>query len=93
VYCEDGQASAVALRWSHALGDHARVIEREHLLASGLFGPVIDDLVDRIGDVVVLAHADVALTSMNDKRVSSLLGQHGSMSCEEWEIPCLVEQN
>jgi hypothetical protein len=93
VYCEDGQASAVALRWGHALGDHARVIEREHLLASGLLGEVVDDLADRIGDLVVLAHADVALTSLNDKKVSSLLGQHGSISNEEWEIPCLVEQS
>lgn len=92
VYCQDGQASAVARRWSQLLGDHARVIEREALLASGLMGDVLDDLVDRIGDVVVLASANVALTSLIDKRVSSLAGQHGSVSQEEWQIPCLVER-
>ena len=92
VYCQEGQASAVALRWSQLLGEHARVIERDALLASGLMGEVVDDLMDRIGDVVVLASANVALTSLIDKRVSLLTGQHGSMSQEEWQIPCLVER-
>ncbi len=90
VYCEEGQASSVALRWSQLLGEHARVIEREALVASGLLGEVVDDLVDRIGDVVVLASANVALTSLINKRVSSLTGQHGSISQDEWQIPCLV---
>ena len=92
LYVEEGQASAVAHRWSQSLGSHARVIQREALLASGLIGPMIDELVDRIGDVVVLANANVALTSLIDKRVSSLTGQHGSVTPEEWQIPCLVEQ-
>jgi Type I phosphodiesterase / nucleotide pyrophosphatase len=92
VYCEAGQADAVAHRWAQVLGDQARVIQRDDLLSSGLLGEVIDDLVDRIGDVVVLANANVALTSHIDTRVSSLMGQHGSISNDEWEIPCLVEQ-
>ncbi|CAB4906348.1 unannotated protein [freshwater metagenome] len=92
VYCQDGQSNAVAHRWAQALGDYARVMQRDELLASGLLGEVVDDLVDRIGDVVVLANANVALTSLIDKRVSSLMGQHGSISNDEWEIPCLVEQ-
>ena len=90
IYTEEGQSAHVAHRWRMALGDQARVIERDELLASGLLGKVVDDLVDRIGDVVVLAKSTVALTSLVDKRVSSLTGQHGSFSNDEWEIPCLV---
>ncbi|CAB4900670.1 MAG: PglZ domain-containing protein [Actinobacteria bacterium] len=90
IYVDEGQGAQVAHRWRTALGDHARVIERDELLASNLLGRVIDDVVDRIGDVVVLAQSNVALTSMVDKRVSSLTGQHGSFSLAEWEIPCLV---
>lgn len=93
IYVDDGQASHVAHRWRNALGEQARVIERDELLASGLLGSVVDDVVDRIGDVLVLAHSNVALTSMVDKRVSALTGQHGSFSLAEWEIPCLVVQN
>jgi len=51
---------------------------------------VNDELVDRLGDVIVLAKHSVALTSLVDKRVSALTGQHGSFSNDEWEIPCLV---
>jgi len=90
IYVDDGQATHVAHRWRTALGDNARVIERDELLASDLMGNVIDDVVDRIGDVLVLAQGNVALTSMVDKRVSALTGQHGSFSMAEWEIPCLV---
>jgi hypothetical protein len=90
VYTEGGQAALVAQRWRMALGDRARVIERDELLASGLLGRVVDELVGRIGDVIVLAKDTVALTSLTDKRVSALTGQHGSFSNDEWEIPCLV---
>lgn len=90
VYVDDGQADQVARRWTDALGEHARVIQRDELIASALLGEVLDDIVDRIGDLVVLATGDVALTSSIDVRVSGLLGQHGAITMDEWEIPCLV---
>ncbi|MFA7324872.1 MAG: nucleotide pyrophosphatase/phosphodiesterase family protein, partial [Candidatus Nanopelagicales bacterium] len=92
VYVESGQADQVAQRWQEALGEHARVIHKDELIASCLMGEVIDDIADRIGDLVVLANADVALTSLIDVRVSSLAGQHGAITMDEWEIPCLITQ-
>lgn len=90
VYVEAGQADQVARRWAEALGDQARVVHRDELIASALMGEVLEEVADRIGDLVVLATGDVALTSSNDVRVSALLGQHGAITMDEWEIPCLV---
>ncbi|MDO9485093.1 MAG: alkaline phosphatase family protein [Actinomycetota bacterium] len=93
VYAKPGQASQVAARWQEALGDLAQCVEKEELLASGVIGPAIDEIAERLGDVLVFAKADVALTATLDKRVSALTGQHGSISSDEWEIPCLVTQS
>lgn len=90
VYAKPGQASQVAARWQEALGDLAQVVEKDELLSSGVIGPAIDEIADRIGDVIAFARSDVALTATLDRKVSALTGQHGSMSSEEWEIPCLV---
>ncbi len=92
VYAKPGQATQVAARWQAALGDKAQVVEKEALLSSGVIGPAIDEIAERIGDVIVFARSDVALTAALDKKVSALTGQHGSMSSDEWEIPCLVTQ-
>ncbi|MDO8731076.1 MAG: alkaline phosphatase family protein [Actinomycetota bacterium] len=90
IYSEPGQASQVAARWKEALGDRAQVVEKEELLSSGVIGLAVDEIVERIGDVIAFARSDVALTATVDKKVSALAGQHGSMSSDEWEIPCLV---
>lgn len=90
VYAKPGQAAQVAARWRAALGEQARVVMREELLASGMIGPAVDEIAERIGDLLVFARADVAFTANLDRRVSALTGQHGSLSSEEWEIPCLV---
>ena len=90
VYAKPGQAEQVALRWQEALGDLAQIVLKEELLSSGVIGSAIEEIAERIGDLVVFARSDVALTASFDKTVSALTGQHGSMSREEWEIPCLV---
>ncbi len=90
VYARPGQAAQVAARWQQALGDRAQVVQKDQLLSSGVIGPAIDEIADRIGDVLAFARADVALTSTMDRKVSALTGQHGSMTADEWEIPCLV---
>lgn len=90
IYAKPGQATQVAGRWREALSDLAQVVEKEELLSSGVIGPAIDEIAERIGDVLAFARSDVALTAALDKKVSALTGQHGSMSSDEWEIPCLV---
>lgn len=88
LYCA-GEAESVAHRWTARLGDRVRVLTREALIDTGLLGPVEPDIADRIGDVVVIAQHDTSLASRGDRRVSSLLGQHGALTAVEREIPLL----
>lgn len=88
-YCGEGQADRVASTWQGALGDRAWVLTREELVASDLLGATEEDYVARLGDVVVLARDDTVLVSDADPLVSSLLGQHGSVTAAEMDIPLL----
>jgi Type I phosphodiesterase / nucleotide pyrophosphatase len=86
VYCQPGQASDVADRWSRVLGDRAQVLHREQVV--GLLGPVDDWHLDRIGDVVAIAEGSWALVSDRvDSLVSSLRGQHGGLTAAEVNLP------
>ena len=86
VYCRPGEAPDVAARWQRILGDRAQVLLRED--AAALLGPVDDWHLDRIGDVVAIAHDDWALVSERiDRIVSSLRGQHGGLTAAEVRIP------
>ncbi len=40
LYCEPGEAPAVAARWRAVLGDDAEVLTRDEAVAAGWFGPV-----------------------------------------------------
>lgn len=90
VYCEEGAAQDVERRWRDLLGTAADVLTREQIIDSGWLGPVSADLVDRIGDVVAVAHDHVMLASRVDATVSGLRGQHGGMTPDEVLIPALV---
>ena len=93
VYCRDGAASEVAESWQIALGDAAWVMTRDEAVTAGLFGPVVADHVDRIGDVLALARGDVALVSEEvDRPVSSLLGQHGSLTEDDLRVPLILSR-
>lgn len=79
----------VAERWTQHLGDRATVLTRAELLDRRLLGAMVDGIEERIGDVIVVATGDVSLASTTDRRVSSLLGQHGALTTQEREIPAL----
>lgn len=89
VYCGEGQADRVASAWRDALGDRAWILTRDEFVASDLLGTTEEDYAARIGDVVALARDDTVLVSDADPLVSSLLGQHGSVSAAEMDIPLL----
>lgn len=89
VYTRPGAAAGLARTWRDRLGDDAWVATRDEFVASGVLGPVAPDYVDRLGDVVVLSMGACVLTSESDSLVSSLLGQHGSITLEETAIPLL----
>jgi hypothetical protein len=90
VYCEPGSVDALAASWRDHLADRAYVLDRGEALARGLFGRTDEDYAERIGDVVVLAKGDTILVSEVDPLVSSLLGQHGSVTGAEMDIPLLA---
>ncbi len=90
VYADDPEA--VAARWQETLGDNAIVAVREEAIGAGLFGKVVPEVRERIGDVVV---AMAGRATVYDSRVQSpaamaLVGVHGSLTPEEMYIPVLV---
>lgn len=89
VYVREGTAGAIRSAWLDHLGDRAWVLDREEMLAAGLMGDMDPDLADRVGDIVVIAREDTVLTSEVDTLVSSLIGQHGSVTPVEMHIPLL----
>lgn len=91
VYTVPGTATAVARIWASELGDCAEVATREEFVASGRLGDLEPGLADRVGDVVVLARDNVRLTAASrDAVVSSLIGQHGSLTPAEMDVPLAV---
>jgi len=91
LYTADGAASSVAGRWRELLGNRAEVLLREEAIARGWFGPVIEAVLPRLGDVVVAARDDLALFSSKDFGYeTSLVGLHGSLTPDEMLIPILV---
>ncbi len=79
-------------RWRETEGDRSWVVGRDEAIESGWFGPVVDDeVVPRIGDIIVAARKGIAYY---DSRVlsrsgRSMVGQHGSWSPEETTVPLL----
>ncbi|SDG56328.1 alkaline phosphatase family protein [Klenkia brasiliensis] len=91
VHAVPGAADDVLAAWRDELGDRAWVVGRDEAVASGVFGPVEDDLVARIGDVVALARGTWAVTATRREPVPSVLAAyHGSLTATELAIPLLV---
>lgn len=91
VYARRGAASEVYDAWSHVLGERAWVLTRQGAFDAGLLGGQDTGVDDRIGDVVALARGRTSLSSTTvDSKVSALLGQHGSITDEEIDIPLVV---
>ncbi|PPB50182.1 alkaline phosphatase family protein [Arthrobacter pityocampae] len=83
---------ALALRWHEAYGSRAWILTRDEAVAGGYFGPVRDEVLPRIGDLLVLAREGIAL--IDGRRVQptafEMVGQHGSLTRAERDIPLIV---
>jgi hypothetical protein len=91
VHAEPGAEDDLLARWREVLGERAWVAGRDEAIASGVFGPVDDDLAGRIGDVVALARGTWALTATErEPGPSRLVGYHGSLTATELAIPLLA---
>jgi hypothetical protein len=88
----DVDAAAAAAVWRADAAGVADVATRADAIASGLFGPsVTDAAASRIGDLVVAARGNRALYDgrAEDQRGRGMIGQHGSLTPEERQVPLI----
>ncbi|GAB4099528.1 alkaline phosphatase family protein [Sinomonas halotolerans] len=83
---------AVLDRWRERFGRQAWILTREEALAHGLFGPVSEAVRERIGDILVAAHGEVAFFDGRRVRPTafSMVGQHGSLTKAERHVPLIA---
>ncbi len=90
VYAEPGAAGDVLSAWRQYLSGRAWVLTRDEAIDAGLFGPVEPSLAARIGDVVAVPRADLAIVATRAEPVeSSLVGMHGALLPDERLVPLL----
>ncbi len=92
VYVADGAGDAVLAAWRETLAQRAWVVSRDEAIAAGWFGDKVgDDARFRIGDVVAAARGDAAMMRRTaESLLSSLIGQHGSLTTAEQRVPLLL---
>jgi hypothetical protein len=92
VYAEPGAAGDVLAAWTERIGSAGWVVPGEEAITSGWFGAAVSDTARaRIGDVVVAMRDNAAVVRTRAERMlSSLPGQHGSLTEAEQYIPLLL---
>jgi hypothetical protein len=90
VYSEPGAHGDVLAAWDEMLGGKAWVFSRDEAVAGGWFGQVQPDLLERIGDVIAVPHADLAIVaSEREPHLDRMIGMHGSLVPAEMLVPLL----
>ncbi len=92
LHTEPGAQEDVIAAWRDVLGDAAVVMAREQAVAEGWFGPVSEEHLQRIGDVVAACTGDyvVLATQTDPPTVAKLIAFHGSATAAEMTIPLLI---
>ncbi|WP_375475757.1 alkaline phosphatase family protein [uncultured Jatrophihabitans sp.] len=92
LHVRPGAIDDVAAAWRSVLNSNADVLLRDEAIDGGLFGPVSDSHRQRLGDLIVVCTADVALlaTAHEPPEVSALVGFHGSRTAVEMAIPLIT---
>ncbi|MEU5937371.1 nucleotide pyrophosphatase/phosphodiesterase family protein [Micromonospora sp. NPDC047187] len=92
LHVEPGAVDDVRAAWSEVLGATARVRTRDEVVATGWFGPVPEEHLGRIGDVVVICNDTYAVMASRTERpmASKLVAYHGSDTAAELTVPLLV---
>ncbi|KRC62619.1 hypothetical protein ASE14_01965 [Agromyces sp. Root81] len=88
---EASARTALVERWREAEGHRSWVLSRDEAIEAGLYGPVDDEVRDRIGDVIVAARAGIAYYDGREanRQAEAMIGQHGSLSDEETRVPLI----
>ncbi|PZG16769.1 alkaline phosphatase family protein [Micromonospora craterilacus] len=87
-----GATADVVAAWSGVLGAAARVLTRAEAVATGWFGPVPEEHLGRLGDVVVICNDTYAVMASRSESplLSRLVAFHGADTAAEMTIPLLV---
>jgi predicted AlkP superfamily pyrophosphatase or phosphodiesterase len=88
-----GELDAVRSRWTQVFGDRLAMLARDEAIGRGWFGPVVSDQARaRIGDLIALAVADLAVVRRKaESRSAALVGHHGALSSAELLVPLLSD--
>jgi hypothetical protein len=95
LYLNDGAGTSeiadVASRWEEYLGEKASIYTRDQAIAADLFGNSVSaDAADRMGDVIAIAHGELALIEVErEKQEGAMVGHHGGASDIESYVPLL----
>jgi hypothetical protein len=86
-----GARERLLAAWRTRFGDRIWAFSREDAIAAGLFGPVSPAVGPRIGDVMIAARDALALYDTRRVRPAAMevVGQHGSLTKAEREVPLL----
>jgi hypothetical protein len=92
VHAVPGAAADVLAAWRAVLGDRADVLTREEAVAAGLFGPVREQHLARIGDVVAVCRDEtvVLASGWDPPQLAGLVGFHGALTPAETAIPLIT---
>lgn len=95
LYLEPGQeavtSDTLAAAWRAVEGERAWVFTRTEAVAAGILGEVADEVLPRIGDVIVAARKGIAYYDSREPNQSprKMIGQHGSLTDEELRVPLI----
>ncbi len=95
LYLEPAQsavtADTLADAWRQSESDRAWVYTRAEAVAAGLYGRVADEVLPRIGDVIVAARKAIAYYDSRpaNQKARGMIGQHGSLTDEEVRVPLI----
>ncbi|TFB92004.1 alkaline phosphatase family protein [Cryobacterium sp. TMT1-3] len=84
-------ADTLADAWRESQGDRAWIYTRAEAVAAGLYGRVADEVLPRIGDVVIAARKSIAYYDSRpaNQKARGMIGQHGSLTDEEVRVPLI----
>ena len=98
LYLEEAEGDAGRVRlvdaWRARFGERIWAFTREEAITAGLFGDVRAEVAPRIGDVMIAAREPLAFYDTRRVRPTALevVGQHGSLTKAEREVPLLCFQ-
>jgi hypothetical protein len=87
-----GARDDVIAAWREILGEAAWVLSRDEAAAAGWFGPITEEHLYRVGDVVAACHGDyvVLANRIESSQVAAQVAFHGSATEVEMRIPLLL---